>query len=442
MEFTPKNLTYSATDWVDIKRPTPQWYKDTPLGFFIHWGAYSVPAWAEDHGELGTEADWAAWFTHNSYAEWYYNTIRIEGSPAQRRHRDIYGSLDYDSFLDMWDASEWNPDDWTNLFKNAGADYAVLTTKHHDGIALWDAPETGNRNTVRRGPRRNIVEEFCDSTRAAGLHVGLYYSGGLDWHYRPFPPIMADEECNDLYRPKDAEYARYVFVHSKDLIDRYRPDVYWNDINWPDEGKNFGEFGLGRLMDHFYQVCPEGVTNDRYGGVHSDFLTSEYQHFGAAEDAAMWENCRGVGLSFGYNRNEGPEQYLSGPDAVRHLINVVTKGGRLLLDVGPKADGSLPTEQLAALAGLAEFMGPHKPELVAGQVIEREVSSPGWARAIAHDDHVAVFVDETSKTVANLPEGFDWSRVSIAKGSVSFGDGELSVEVPEGVPTVVTAPRN
>ncbi|MDC4232492.1 alpha-L-fucosidase [Actinomyces sp. B33] len=440
MRFPSVPVTYTATSWEDLARPTPQWYADTPLGFFVHWGAYSVPAWAEDHGELGTESDWAAWFTHNSYAEWYYNTIRIDGSPAQVRHRDLYGSLDYDSFLDMWDASAWDPDDWTRLFVRAGADYAVLTTKHHDGITLWDAPETGSRNTVRRGPRRNIVEEFCDSTRAAGMRVGLYYSGGLDWHYRPFPPIMADEECNDLFRPKDAEYARYAFVHSKDLIDRYRPDVYWNDINWPDAGKNFSEHGLGRLMEHFYAVCPEGVTNDRYGGVHSDFLTSEYQHFGASEEAAVWENCRGVGLSFGYNRNEGPEQYLDGPGAVRHLIDVVAKGGRLLLDVGPRADGSLPDEQVAALEGLAEFMGPHKVELVGGSVVPGGVECDGWARALAHEDHAAVFVDASASRVGALPAGFDWSRAVASRGRASYVDGALAVEVGEGVPAVVTAP--
>ncbi len=77
--------------WGALARPTPQWFEDAPLGIFVHWGPYSVPAWAEDHGELGVEEDWEAWFTHNSYAEWYFNTIRIPGSPAAQRHKDLYG---------------------------------------------------------------------------------------------------------------------------------------------------------------------------------------------------------------------------------------------------------------------------------------------------------------------------------------------------------------
>lgn len=442
MEFAPTEVNYRAKSWSDIARPVPKWYADSPLGFFVHWGAYSVPAWAEDHGELGTESDWTEWFTHNSYAEWYYNTIRINDSPAQVRHRDLYGALEYDSFLDMWDASDWNPRSWVDLFKRAGGDYAVLTTKHHDGITLWDAPETGSRNTVMRGPRRNIVAEFCDAVREAAVHVGLYYSGGLDWHYRPFPPILTQEQCENTYRPRDAEYARYAFVQSRDLIDRYRPDVFWNDIDWPDEGKNFGEFGLGRLMEHFYAVCPEGVTNDRYGGVHSDFLTSEYQHFSESEDAVMWENCRGVGLSFGFNRNEGAEQYLDGPSAVRHLVDVVAKGGRLLLNVGPRADGGLPDEQRAALEGLAEFMGPHKTELVGSRVFRGTVASDGWARVLLHDDHAALVVDETVNVITHLPEGYDWSRTSSREAQVTCEGGRLFIKARPGIPAVICAPRS
>ena len=354
-----------ARTWEDLRRPTPQWYRDAPLGFFVHWGPYSVPAWAEDHGELGAEDDWRAWFTHNSYAEWYYNTIRIPGSPAAERHRSLYGSLDYEAFLDMWDPSAFDPASWADLFKRAGGHYAVLTTKHHDGVALWDAPGTGSRNTVRRGPRRDLVAAFADAVRGAGLRVGLYYSGGLDWHYRPHPPILSEEDCKDVCRPKDADYARYCYEHARDLIDRYRPDVLWNDIDWPDEGKDFGEHGLGRLLEHFYATRPEGVTNDRYGGVHADFLTSEYQHMGEAEDGAVWENCRGVGLSFGYNRAEGPGQYLSAAAALRHLIDVVSRGGRLLLNVGPRADGSLPDQQVQCLEGMAAWMDRHREELIA-----------------------------------------------------------------------------
>ncbi len=175
----------------------------------------------------------------------------------------------------------------------------------------------------------------------------------------------------DRCRPKDAEYARYCYVHSVDLIDRYAPpDVFWNDIEWPDEGKHFNEYGLGRFFEYFYAKCPEGVTNDRYGGVHHDFLTTEYQHMSENEGEETWENCRGIGLSFGYNRAEGPEHYLSSAAALKHLINVVSKGGRLLLDVGPRADGTLPQEQIDCLEGMAAWMVAGKEELVRGHAMD------------------------------------------------------------------------
>ncbi len=140
-------------------REVPAWYREAKFGIFVHWGAYSVPAWAEPIGELGT-IDRPTWFKHNPYAEWYFNTIRIEGSPAGERQKTVYGGAAYDDFLDQWTASEWDPQAMVDLFRRVGAEYVVPTTKHHD-ITLWDAPGTGERNTVARGPKRDIVGEFA-----------------------------------------------------------------------------------------------------------------------------------------------------------------------------------------------------------------------------------------------------------------------------------------
>lgn len=430
--------------WRGLARPTPQWFEDAPLGIFVHWGPYSVPAWAEDHGELGVEDDWEAWFTHNSYAEWYFNTIRIPGSPAALRHRDVYGAAPYDAFLDAWDPHRWDPNEWMRLFCRAGARYAVLTTKHHDGVTLWDAPETGDRNTVRRGPRTDLVAGFSRAARDAGLRVGLYYSGGLDWHYRPARPILSEADCQDLCRPKDAEYARYCFVHVRDLIERYEPDVIWNDIDWPDAGKDFGPFGLGTLMEYFYEARPEGVTNDRYGGVHSDYLTSEYQHMGDSETSAKpWENCRGVGLSFGYNRAEGEDQYLGGAAAVRHLVDVVSRGGRLLLNVGPRADGTIPRGQRECLEGLGAWNDLYGGELLgvrplsAGDVgavdaCSQDCADEAWVRLVGHEDRVSLVAHASVTRVSGLPAGFDYARAeALTPGAACSWDGE-SLELRAG----------
>ena len=280
----------------------------------------------------------------------------------------------YDAFLDAWDPDAWDPSEWMRLFHRAGACYAVLTTKHHDGVTLWDAPETGTRNTVRRGPRIDLVAGFADAARVQGLRVGLYYSGGLDWHYRPARPILSEDDCKDLCRPKDADYARYCFVHVRDLIDRYAPDVVWNDIDWPDEGKNFGPYGLGTLFEYFYAARPEGVTNDRYGGVHAglpDQRVSAHGGFGDQRDA-LGELPR-CGPVFRVQPRRGDHQYLSGAGAVRHLVDVVSRGGRLLLNVGPKADGTIPREQRECLEGLGEWNDLYGPELVGVRPVSSEL---------------------------------------------------------------------
>jgi alpha-L-fucosidase len=313
-----------------------------------------VPAWAEPTGELGT-VDGARWFRHNPYAEWYANTIRLEGSPASEHHHQVYGGAPYDDFLDAWHAEAFDPDDLVALFARAGARYIVPTTKHHDGIALWDAPGTATRNAVRRGPGRDLVAAFERATRAAGLRFGVYYSGGLDWGVTDLPAHDSFESVlRD--RPRDRAYAAYAYLHVRDLIDRYAPDILWNDIEWPDAGKHAYPLGLADLFTHHYDRVPHGVVNDRWGDTHADFRTSEYQAFREHETGGAWENTRGIGLSFGYNQLEDERIYLDGQAIVRHLVDTVSRGGNFLLDVGPDAAGRLPRLQRQALDEVADWM--------------------------------------------------------------------------------------
>jgi alpha-L-fucosidase len=389
-------MTQTQTDrtrWESLKRQTPAWFRRAPFGIFIHWGAYSVPAWAEPTGELGAVDD-REWFVHNAYAEWYANTIRIEGSPAQRHHQDEFGGADYDELLDRWTAENFDAGELMDLVAGAGADYVVPTTKHHDGIALWDAPGTGTRNTVHRGPHRDLIGEISQAAKARGIRLGLYYSGGLDWHVRPMPAHLSAESVSVTGRPQDAEYAAYASAHVRDLIDRYDPSVLWNDIEWPDAGKHFGEDGLGSLFEYFYSRRPDGVVNDRWGDTHHDYATSEYQNSLESESEEQWENCRGIGLSFGYNQVEGPEHSLDGAGIARHLTDVVSRGGRLLLNVGPKADGTLPENQRAALEQMARWMTVAKPLLTGTVPSEASVTAEdGWARTVLSEDGLTCFVD-------------------------------------------------
>ena len=190
-----------ARIWEDLKRPMPEWLPAAKLGIFIHWGPYSVPAWAEPSGPLGAVPE-HEWFTHNAYAEWYFNTIRIPGSPAAQHHHELFGDAPYDDFLDQWTAAKFDAAAWASLFAEAGASYVIPTTKHHDGVALWDAPGTGTRNAVHRGPRQDLVGAIAEAVRAAELRFGVYYSGGLDWNITDFPPLTSQEEVM-ARRPQD-----------------------------------------------------------------------------------------------------------------------------------------------------------------------------------------------------------------------------------------------
>lgn len=368
-----------------FERPTPAWYADAKLGIFIHWGAYAVPAWAEPIGPLGA-FDHAWWNAHNPYAEWYYNTIRIEGSPAQRHQLETYGSLDYEQFLDLWRAEQFDAGRLMDLVKATGARYVVPTTKHHDGIPLWDAPDSGERNTVCRGPRRNLVQEIHDAAVSRGIRFGAYYSGGLDWHFSQLPPITA--EISDDVRPSDPAYAAYAYRQVIDLIDRYQPALLWGDIDWPDAGKEPGPYSLISLLEHYYEVVPDGVINDRFGDTHWDFRTSEYLYNLAVESSATWENSRGIGFSYGYNRLEDERHYLSGGEAIRHFVDVVSRGGNLLLNVGPTAAGLIPADQERTLRELGEFCARHEAAIFGSRALPKGIgrsSDQPWVRWTAAD---------------------------------------------------------
>ena len=336
-------------NWESIKsHELPEWYDASKLGIFIHWGLYSVPAFGTPIGELGTIPE-ERWYTNNPYAEWYYNSINVKQGPAYEHHIKTYGEdFKYEEFAKMWKAENWNPDEWADLFQKAGAKYVVITTKHHDGFCLFPSKYT-DFSSVNQGPMRDIVGELAEAVRKKGMRFGVYYSGIIDWQYMN-EPIFTDDDCRKLNSPTYA-YADYVFNQYKELIDTYHPDVLWNDIGWP----YVGEHMLPHLFAHFYNTCPEGVVNDRYNNLWQDFWVKEYEQ-GSMHRDEKWENIRGLGLSFGYNAMEGPEHTLSAERLTALLCNTVGNYGNLLINVGPKADGTIPKLQEESLRGMGKWL--------------------------------------------------------------------------------------
>jgi alpha-L-fucosidase len=291
------------------------------------------------------------YITQNPYAEWYLNSMRIEGSPTQAYHREHYGAdYDYYSFAPIFDKEiqKWDPDAWAKTLRDAGAKYVVLTTKHHDGFTLWPS-STPNPTLAadRQHASRDLVGELTTAVRKQGLRMGLYYSGGYDWTFVPGP--IREAADYQKVKPQSEAYGRYVDAHMRELIERYHPAVLWNDIDYPKSGHPL------EIMAEYYNAVPDGVIDDRFGVKHSDFKSPEYQTLKKIS-MTKWEECRGLGRSFGYNRAEGEAETIAPRDLIYLLVDIVSKNGNLLLDIGPEADGTIPPVQMERLQALGAWL--------------------------------------------------------------------------------------
>lgn len=337
-------------EWTSVKEhKVPKWYEDEKVGVFIHWGPYSVPAWAPPTVELGAIAPDEGWFCNNPYSEWYWNSVRVGRGPTYEHHIKTYGKdFAYENFVDLWKAENWNPRQWAELFRKAGARYVVPVTKHHDGFCLWDSDYT-DYTTCARGPHRDIIEELSRSVRDEGMRLGLYYSGIVDWRFTRRPMYTG----YDVNHPDciGYDYTDYAYNQTLELIDKYKPSVLWNDIGWPYKG----EVDLPYLFSHYYNEVEEGVVNDRFNGLWCDFTTKEYQQGDKSIDR-KWECCRGLGLSFAYNQIEGDEHLITHNDLITLLVDTVAYNGNLLINVGPMADGTIPENQTSRLLYMGEWL--------------------------------------------------------------------------------------
>jgi alpha-L-fucosidase len=350
---TAEEVVYLPTVESLAQRRTPEWFGGAKLGIFVHWGLYSVPGWAETKVSVEHAQDWRYFYQHNPYAEWYLNTLKIKGSPTYLHHQQQYGdTTDYYDFAPVFDraAQAWQASDWAKLFAEAGAKYVVLTTKHHDGFRLWPSRVPNPLFARPLNASRNLVGELAGAVRGQGLKFGLYYSGGLDWTFYRSPITNL---YPDLFqsKPTSLAYASYAEAHYYELVHQFRPDVLWNDVGFPAKADPLG------IFSELFNLNPEAVVNDRWERHPqlADFITPEYKVMDTI-CARKWETCRGLGYSFGYNQNETDREMLS-PDAlVDLLIDIVSKNGNLLLNVGPMANGTIPAGQVLRLRELGQWL--------------------------------------------------------------------------------------
>ena len=335
--FVPQAQQVEA-DWKSInERGYPQWFGDARLGIFVHWGLYSVPAYASKEG----------------YGEWFYRGL-MTGDSGRRRIMSLYADTtlpvfeQYAELTKHWKAELWQPDEWAQLFRDAGARYVVLVTKHHDGYCLWDSPQQPTWNSTVSGPRRNIVEELTAAVRRKGLRMGFYYS--LPEWSNPRHIWMQDPDDHI------GDYVdNYMVPQFKELVGRYRPDLIFTDGDWLNSAE---QFRSAELISWYYNtVGPSAIVNDRWGsGTQHGFRTPEYSAGLSGQGNRPWAECRGIGRSFGFNRNVDVANFLTDRQLIQHFCELVAAGGGLTLNVGPMADGTIPFIQQERLLALGRWL--------------------------------------------------------------------------------------
>lgn len=306
------------------------WFQDARLGIFVHYGIYAVEgvaeSWSFFNGHISKEA--------------------------------------YDAQIEGFDASKFDADAWAELFARAGADYAVLTTKHHDGWALWPT-EVGKSTVERTG--RDIVGEFVDACRRHGLRVGLYFSH-LDWSHPDYasvrrPDMDPSERGNPFAHPAAGEedpdaWERFLAFHRaqlEELVTQYHPDLLWFDGDWE---RDPDQWRMGELREWLRGLDPDLVCNGRMTGGFGDYATPE-QGVPVVPPAGPWELCLTMNDSWGFQHRD--ENFKSVHRLARILADTVSAGGRLLLDVGPRADGTIPEPAVERLAALGAWVERSKP---------------------------------------------------------------------------------
>ncbi len=333
----------NISDWDELqKRIVPEWYGKAKFGIFIHWGIYSVPSWATNSNADG--------FGSN-YAEWYWQRLHTPTLKIHHEfnefHKRVYGAdFKYEEFAPLFKCELFDAEKWANIIRSSGARYVVLTSKHHDGYCLWPSTVAAGWNSLDTGPKRDLIGELSNAIRNSGLNMGLYYSL-YEWY-------------NPLYLQHIEKYVDdYMTIQIKDLVDKYQPDLLWFDGDWEHPSSVWKTRELCRWLYEDSPISSKIVVNDRLGSdVHSkygSFQTSEYGR-GNLTKGRLWEETRGIGQSFGYNRNESLEEYASSKALIHELIKVISAGGNLLLNIGPSADGSIPVIMQQRLKDIGDWL--------------------------------------------------------------------------------------
>jgi alpha-L-fucosidase len=439
---TPDPAPASTSESVDstVPKPAPRqetpaqkasrmdWWTDARFGLFIHWGLYAVPA-----GE---------WKGKRGYGEWIMEEADIP-------------KAEYERFAERFNPVKFDPDAWARAAKDAGMKYVILTSKHHEGFALWETQGT-DYNIAKRTPYgKGVIEPLADAVRRQGLHFGVYYSI-MDWHDPAQRESKPGTLSPTLIDPaQKARYVRDMKTELKELVERADVEVLWFDGEWVDwwtqeDARDLETFLRGLKPDI---IINNRIFNSREGsmagispaGMPGDFHTPEQEvPAKGLGPGNYWESCMTMNQKWGFVNDSEADWKPTGV-LLRHIIDSASKGGNFLLNVGPTAEGEFPQRALDRMTGIGRWMRVNG-EAIYGTTATPFEQAPAWGRitrkpaegGAAARLYLHVF-DWPRDGVLRLPLTQKVSSARLlatpdAPIKIDQGDGELRLQLPAPAP--------
>lgn len=335
-------------------KPDTKWFQSDRFGMFIHWGTYALAA------------------RH----EWVKNREQMDNATYQK-------------YFDHFDPDLYDPRKWARLAKNAGMKYFVITTKHHEGFTLWDSKYTDYKAT-NTPYGKDLLTPMVDAFREEGLKVGFYHSL-IDWHHSKYGidklhPLRDDKAARKADKPNIKEYSEYLHNQTRELLTQFGDiDLLWYDFSYPGaDGKGHKDWQSRKLLNMIRKLQPNTMVNNRLDLPDApDFVTPEqYQPFATPTDAKgnplVWEGCQTLSGSWGYHRDE--MTWKSVPQLLWMLIDGVSKGGNLLLNVGPTGRGEIDYRAVETLEGMGEWMRVNSRSIYDCGAAPKSIKAPSDCR--------------------------------------------------------------
>ena len=415
----------------DARDARMKWWRDGKFGMFIHYGLYS-----------GLAGEWKG---RPGGSEWIQKNVEVD--------TDTYAA----EALPLFKPREGLTEEWAQLARDAGCQYVVLTSKHHEGFGLFDSALTDY--DAKSAVNRDIIREYVDSCRKRGLKVGLYHSV-IDWHHPSYDNTICPDLCypagqaamlNRKNIPRDhAAYQKYLHAQVRELMTRYAPiDIMWWDYS---QGAMEGAKGwkAPELMDMVRSINPDVIMNNRlyaYSGLNKnqagtldlrcgDYITPERFIPRRGYPGVDWESCMTVSDKWGYNRYD---TNIKSPETIiEKLVECVTKGGNLLLNVNPMADGTIPEKVAATMRGVGRWLNING-EAVYGTRAFMQLDQPA---TINRQGDIFVFLipppdkgpaqPPSEGTMKELTAGAEHARMQPLDATGYENDGGTAVTLPAG----------